>query len=448
MRIQVVLWGETVGYLKQGEGGQIAFQYTPKWLSYGIELSPIRMPLSLQPYSFPDLIGTKTFAGLPGLIADALPEKFGNSLLKTYLAEKGRSFEDLTPLERLSYLGNRGMGALEFRPDNGKSNLDNPQGQGYPLPTLDIEILAAIADEVLHVKKGLKVQLDSESLESLVQIGTSAGGAKAKAVIGWNRETNSVVAGQSDLPQGYEHWLLKFDAIDNEEHATSKNIGRIEYAYALMASDGCGIDMNECRLFETPSAAHFMTKRFDRDNNAKFHVQSFAGLDHADRDPVGQYGYEELFLAMKKMGLPQSDLTEMYRRMVFNIIARNQDDHTKNHAFIMDASGEWRLSPAFDLCFSYKVGNPYIEQHQMRCNNKRTDFTRDDVLSAASVAGVKRPGEIIDEVCRGVQKWSDFADRAGLPEPHAREIQSHFRVSLGEPDPLNTVYVKKPKLDL
>jgi serine/threonine-protein kinase HipA len=425
MRIQVIMWDKVVGYVLQQSNEAPSFQYHPEWLGTGLQISPIHMPLSLQPFSFKDLVGTKTFSGLPGLIADALPEKFGNQILAAHLALQGRSFEDLSALERLTYLGSRGMGALEFIPDHGHS----PQSRGTT--QIDIEVLAAVAEQVLDAKAKLKTELTDANLEDLVQIGTSAGGAKAKAIIGWNPLTNDVVAGQGSLPEGFEHWLLKFDAVENEEHATSQNIGRIEYAYSLMARDakGCGIDMMDCRLFEAGGNAHFMTKRFDRDCNQKFHVQSFAAIAHADRDPVGLHGYEELFLTMKKLELPLSDLTEMYRRMVFNIAARNQDDHTKNHAFLMDGAGDWFLSPAYDLCFSYKKGNPFIEQHQMRCNGKRDNFTREDLLAAARVAGIKKPGEIIDEVLQGVSKWKSYADQAGLPEMQADWIMKRFRLN-------------------
>jgi len=422
MRVKVTLWDKTLGYLADDRGVGI-FQYAPEWLATGIEVSPLLMPLSMQQHRFPELVGTRSFAGLPGLIADALPEKFGNRILSAYLADHGRSFADLSALERLSYLGNRGMGALEFQPDKGSA------GQLVSGDSIEIDVLAAIAEQVLSSRQGQTTSLEHRNLDALVQIGTSAGGAKAKAVIGWNPQTNEVVAGQGDLPPGFEHWLLKFDAIDNEEHATAINIGRIEFAYHLMAQSA-GIDMMPCRLFEAGEHAHFMTQRFDRMDNQKFHVQSFAGLAHADRDPVGRYGYEDLFITMRRMGLGQTEIDEMYRRMAFNILTRNQDDHTKNHAFLMDAEGTWILSPAYDLCFSYKPGNRFIEQHQMNCNGKRDDFEQKDLLQAAQVAGIARPQEILDQVAEAASNWPAFADQAGLPVNQARAIHELFRMEL------------------
>lgn len=446
MRIEVSIWGITVGFLKESANSEVLFQYTPEWIDTGIELSPIRMPLSRNTYCFRELLGTDTFSGLPGLIADALPEKFGNAILKSKLSMAGKNFESLSPLERLSYLGTRGMGALEFKPDLGGGIGAIPTSQD----SISIEVLASVAQDVLASKSKMTAKLDSDHLDCLVQIGTSAGGAKAKAVIGWNSVTNDVVAGQGALPDGYEHWLLKFDGIENEEHASVEHIGRIEYAYALMASDqnGCGIRMTDHRLFETNNSAHFMIKRFDRSGNSKFHVQSYCAIDHADRNPVGQYSYEELFLTMRKLGLPQEDRQEMYRRMVFNIAARNQDDHTKNHAFIMDASGEWRLTPAYDLCFAYKKGNRFIDQHQMRCNAKRDAFDLDDLLATARTADIQNPMEIIDQVRSGIESWMSYANKAGLAIEKAKYIESTFRKSALMNDALSMPTSKDKKTSI
>jgi len=425
--ISVNLWGETVGALSWDEGRRVAsFQYTPEFIQEGLAISPLRLPLSSKVFRFPDLIDTKIFNGLPGFIADSLPEKFGNRLLDTYLASHGRHLDDLNPLERLCYVGKRGMGALEYLPDNEMRNLSKP----IPLQVSD---LVEVAQNVLKDRQGASTNLD-EGIETLISVGTSAGGAKAKAVIAINDDTNDVLSGQADVPDGYEHWLLKFDEIENEEHATSKQIGRIEYAYSEMAYEA-GINMMECRLLPDDDKAHFMTKRFDRvDGNDKVHIVTFAGMVHADRDPPGNVGYERLFQTVRDIGLAQSDLNEMYRRMVFNICARNQDDHTKNHAFMMFGDGSWQLSPAYDLCFSYKKGNKYIEQHQMSCNGKRDNFELDDLIQAAKAADIKNPYEIIEQVELAISHWAIHAEKAELEEVHATTIKKLFRTFKLKPD--------------
>jgi len=407
--ISVHLWGQRVGALSWNQDRMLAsFQYDPEFVRTGLEISPLKMPLNARVFQFPELADTNTFKGLPGVIADCLPEKFGNRLLDTYLANHGRHLDDLNPLERLCYVSTRGMGALEFQPDLDFRQLNEPIA-------LQVSDLVEVARSVLEERQQTNTNLD-EGIETLVTVGTSAGGAKAKAVIAINDETNDVLSGQANVPEGYVHWLLKFDEIDNEEHAMSKQIGRIEYAYSEMAYEA-GINMMECRLLHDNDQAHFMTQRFDRvDGNTKVHVVTFAGMMHADRDPPGQVGYERIFQTIRDLGLPQSDLTEMYRRMVFNICARNQDDHTKNHAFLMFGDGSWQLSPAYDICFSYKPGNPFIERHQMSCNGKRDDFLLEDLLTAARAADVKNPKMIIKEVQLAISHWTEQADKVGIDE--------------------------------
>ena len=418
--ISVHLWGQLVGALSWNPDRMLAsFQYDPEFLRSGLEISPLKVPLGARVFEFPELADTNTFKGLPGFIADCLPEKFGNRLLDTYLANHGRHIEDLNPLERLCYVSTRGMGALEFQPDLESRDLNEP----IPLQVSD---LADVAKRVLEERQQTSTNSD-EGIETLVTVGTSAGGAKAKAVIAINDDTNDVLSGQANVPEGYVHWLLKFDEIDNEEHASSKQIGRIEYAYSEMAYEA-GINMMECRLLHDNDYAHFMTQRFDRiEGNTKIHVVTFAGMMHADRDPPGLVGYERLFQTIRELGLPQSDLTEMYRRMVFNICARNQDDHTKNHAFLMFGDGSWQLSPAYDLCFSYKPGNPFIESHQMSCNGKRDGFLLEDLLTAAISADVKNPKKIIEEVQLAVSRWSKLAKKAGIDEERISHIRKLHR---------------------
>lgn len=408
--VAVYLWGRRVGALSWDAGRRVAqFQYDPEFIQAGLEISPLMMPLSQRVYQFNDLADTQTFKGLPGVIADSLPEKFGNRILDIYLANYGRNLEDLNPLERLSYVGSRGMGALEYEPDLDTRNLKEP------IP-VEVSDLVDVAQAVLADRKAADANMKIDGIETLVNVGTSAGGAKAKAVIAVNDQTQHVLSGQTDVPAGYEHWLLKFDEIDNDEHATSHQIGRIEYAYNEMAAEA-GINTMDCRLLKDGDRAHFMTKRFDRvDGNARVHVCTFAGMMHADRDPPGNVGYERLFQVIRDLGLGQDSLNEMYRRMVFNICSRNQDDHTKNHAFLMFADGVWQLAPAYDLCFSYQPGNRFIEQHQMACNGKRDQFSLEDLKQAAIAADVKRPERIIDHVQHAVGQWRVIARDSGIDD--------------------------------
>ncbi len=418
--ISVHVWGQLVGALSWNKERMLAsFQYAPEFLRSGLAVSPLKVPLDTRVFEFPELVDTNTFKGLPGFIADCLPEKFGNRLLDTYLANHGRRIDDLNPLERLCYVNTRGMGALEFQPDLESRDLNEPIA-------LQVSDLADVAKRVLEERQQISTNID-DGIETLVTVGTSAGGAKAKAVIAVNDDTSDVLSGQANVPEGYVHWLLKFDETDNEEHASSKQIGRIEYAYSEMAYEA-GITMMECRLLHDNEYAHFMTQRFDRvDGNTKIHVVTFAGMMHVDRDPPGQVGYERLFQTIRELGLPPSDLTEMYRRMVFNICARNQDDHTKNHAFLMFGDGSWQLAPAYDLCFSYKPGNPFIESHQMSCNGKRDDFLIEDLLTSAGAADVKNPKKIIKQVQQAVSRWSELAREAGIDEKRILHISKLHR---------------------
>lgn len=423
--VAVNLWGERVGALLWDKRKQLAvFEYDRQFIRSGLQISPLLMAASDRLYQFPDLKNTKTFQGLPGVIADSLPEKFGNRLLDTYLARYGKKLQDLSPLERLCYIGSRGMGALEYEPDFETRSLNKPIA-------IEVSDLVDLARNVLNEKKALSAKLGDSGLETLISVGTSAGGAKAKAIIAINQKTNEVLSGQTSVPKGFEHWILKFDEVENEELATSHQIGRIEYAYNEMAFKA-GINVMDCKLLKDGQKAHFMTKRFDRvDGNDKVHVVTFAGMTHLDRDPPGSYGYERIFQTIRDLGLAQDDLNEMYRRMVFNIGARNQDDHSKNHAFVMFGDGKWQLSPAYDICFSYKPGNIFIEQHQMSCNGKRDGFVLDDLLEAAKYADVKRPLDIIRQVEESLSKWSQFAEAAGIDEERADYIGGLHRRFIG-----------------
>ncbi len=421
--VKVKIWGRDVGVVTIAGNRVPSFEYFPEFVSSGCDLSPLHMPLQAgRVYSFPQHITNtgypSTFHGLPGMLADALPEKFGNRLLAAMLAKQGRTLDEMSVLERLSYLGSRGMGALEFEPA-----LDT--GHDAVL-ALDVQELLEVARDVLSEQQSRKLSNKEASLEKLIAVGTSAGGAKAKAVIAIN-DQGDIVSGQAAAPPGYRHWLLKFDDVDNEELATSKELGRMEYAYHLMAVEA-GIEMTECRLLEKGGLAHFMTRRFDRlDDGEKLHIQSFCALAHADRNPPGLQTYEGLFLTARRLACSYEEHQQLYRRMVFNILARNQDDHTKNFAFAMGKNGEWFLAPAFDLCFSYKPGNPFIEQHQISCNGKRDDFTLGDLLAAAKAGDIKQPKKIIAEVEAAVNDWAVFSEEAGLSEERTLAIGGLLR---------------------
>ncbi|MGL1903932.1 MAG: type II toxin-antitoxin system HipA family toxin [Fibrobacterales bacterium] len=418
--IEVTLWGERIGVVSwEPDNAIAAFQYDPTFIKKGVEISPIVMPLNSNVYRFPIHTRSETFVGLPGLLADSLTEKFGNNLMATWLARKGLTYNDLSPIEKLCYIGSRGMGALEFVPEADTS--------ANTVIGIEIDELALVAQEVLNQHEDSKNELnDNDKLHSLIQVGTSAGGAKAKAIIALNSTTNEVMSGQAECPEGFDHWILKFSEIENSEHYSDSDVGRLEYAYYLMALDA-GITMMESRLLDDGSRAHFMTRRFDRYQGHKIHVQTFCGIAHQDRNPAGNTHYETLFLVARKLGLTQPSLDELYRRMVFSILARNQDDHSKNHAFMMDGTGNWRETPAYDITFSYNKNSRWIAQQQMSCNGKRDNFIKKDLLAAADAADVRRPGPIIEQVEESLKKWDSFAISAGLPQKTRDKIGSHFR---------------------
>ena len=435
--VKISAWGMDVGVVSFDEGRAASFQYFPDFIDTGIELSPLHMPLSEKVYSFPDNLArdssyADTFCGLPGLIADSLPEKFGNRLLGAWLAKQGRDFADLSVAERLCYLGQRGMGALEFHPAQ--------PGPAIEAEELDVSELMDVAQKVLSKASEDDISDQDLALEKLITVGTSAGGAKAKAIIAWNEQTQSIMSGQGELKPGYTHWLLKFDEVPNEEHADTSQIGRIEFAYHQMAVD-CGISMMPCELLEDGERAHFMTQRFDRTPatqtvaSRKLHVQTYCGIAHADRNPPGQYGYEHLFKTARKLGLGQGDLDELFRRMVLNIVARNQDDHSKNHGFLYDdIERRWMLSPAYDICFSYKPGNPFISSHQMSCSGKRDSFVAQDLIDCARTADIKpvKAQRIINEVVGVARYFPEYAESCGMREDISLSINNSFRFGLGK----------------
>ncbi len=425
----VRLWDTDVGYISLAEDGQFSdFEYDRDFLCSGIELSPLHMRLASQVYRFPEL-NLRSFHGLPGLLADSLPDKFGNAIIDTWLAATGRKPESFNSVERLCYIGTRGMGALEFRPDTRK-------GRPGSSP-IHVARLVDLASEILTHRSSLDTvfanRKDDQALKEILRVGTSAGGARAKALIAWNPKTNEVRSGQLTAPIGFEYWLMKFDGVSHnrdKELADPEGYGAVEYAYHRMAKD-TGISMMPCRLFEENGRRHFMTKRFDRaDDGAKMHMQSLAALAHYDFNMAGAYGYEQALMAMEELGLDRETRVQLFRRMVFNIVARNQDDHVKNIAFLMDRKGKWSLSPAFDVTYSFNPSGDWTSAHQMTLNGKRDGFAMDDFESCGKRARLKQ-GEaksIVTEVQSIVSRWQDYADEAGVHPGQRDKIHQALRL--------------------
>jgi len=423
------LWGRTIGAVSLEDGAAAAtFEYDPAFISSGIEVAPLMMPLSGRLYSFPSL-RPETFHGLPGLLADSLPDRFGNALIDAWLARSGRMPESFNAVERLCYTGSRGMGALEYAP---ATRLAAPGAS-----RIEVDQLVKLASEVLTHRNNLRGRLNEEgketALRGLLRVGTSAGGARAKAVIAWNPKTNEVRSGQVKAGNGFEYWLMKFDGVSgnkDKELEDPKGYGAIEYAYYRMAVDA-GITMSPCRLFEENGRRHFMTKRFDRlDGGGKLHMQSLCGMAHYDFNQAGAYGYEQALQVIRRLELPMAAVEELFRRMVFNIVARNQDDHVKNIAFLMDRSGNWSLSPAFDMTYSYQPGGKWTSSHQMTMNGKRSEFTLEDFKACANSASMKRgrAETIIGEVRDVVARWRDYADESRVNPDQRDKIQAALRL--------------------
>lgn len=426
---EVRLWGRTIGAVSLGNDDEVAaFEYDPDFARSGIEIAPLMMPLSNRVHTFPEL-SRKTFYGLPGLLADSLPDKFGHVLIDAWLATQGRQPDSFNVVERLCYTGERGMGALEFAPATGP--------KARPASRIQIDKLVELASEVLTHRNDLRASFADENREQaltdILRVGTSAGGARAKAVIAWSPSTNEVRSGQIPAGAGFEYWLLKFDGVQgnrDKELEDPRGYGVIEYAYYKMAGD-CGIDISECRLFEENGRRHFMTRRFDRlAGGEKLHMQSLCALAHYDFNMAGAYAYEQALLVIRQLGLPMSAIEEQFRRMAFNIIARNQDDHVKNIAFLMDKSGKWSLSPAFDVTYSFNPAGAWTASHQMTLNGKRDDFTMDDFKACAKAASMKRgrAEAIVNEVRETVSRWKAYAEAAGIPVSVRDRIQRTFRL--------------------
>lgn len=425
----VSLWGQPVGAVSWlQDRGYAIFEYHPDFLKTGLEVSPLHMDLDSArhgdgKFAFPAL-NKDTFLGLPGLLADALPDKFGNAIIDAWLARNGRDAAHFSPVERLCYTGKRGMGALEFSP-----SIIGKYDDAVPV---EVSALVELAQQVMVERSTLDVTLgqsekdNADAILDILRVGTSAGGARPKAVIAIN-DKGDVMSGQADVRKGYNYWILKFDGVSDLELGEPKGYGRIEYAYYLMAK-AAGITMTECRLLEEHGRAHFMTKRFDRINGHKLHMQTLCGIAHYDFNMAGAYSYEQAFMVMRKLRLSKADATEQYRRMVFNIIARNLDDHTKNITFLMEPDGEWQLSPAYDVIYAHNPRGRWTNQHQMSANGKRDDFTREDLIAVGESISLRQPETIIDDVLTAVEKWPEFAKDAGVNDKMIKEIAGNQRL--------------------
>ena len=419
----IKIWNHRVGAILWDESKNVGFfEFDKDFVKLPFDLSPLMLPIEdarkgRRVYSFP-FLNYETFKGLPGLLADSLPDKFGNQVIDAWLAQQGRSAQLFNPVDRLCYIGKRGMGALEFEPESGQL--------ATPSNPLEIEALVQFAREVLDQRATFKTNLQSENgFSDLLQVGSSAGGARAKAIVAYNPSTGEVRSGQIDGLAGYDYWLIKFDGVTNHQLGDPKGYGNIEYAYYLMAQ-AAGITMMESQLKKENQRAHFMTKRFDRLNNQKLHTQTLCGLAHFDYNMPGAYSYEQAFQIMRQMQLPYTDMEELFRRMVFNIMARNQDDHTKNISFLMNPEGKWSLSPAYDITFAYNPSNFWLKSHQMTLNGKKDELNLTDVLTVAKNVHLKKPTQLIQECREAIVRWGEFADAAFINSEQQAEIKGLF----------------------
>jgi len=428
---EVRLWGRTIGAVSILDGQQVAsFEYTPEFARSGIEVAPFMMPLCGRIYTFPAL-AFQSFRGLPGFLADSLPDRFGNALIDAWLAAQGRTSESFNAVERLCYIGVRGVGALEFAP------LRGPRARRSS--KVDLGALVDLASQVLTHRRSLKQSFVTDqrkaALAEILKVGTSAGGARAKAVIAWNPSTREVLSGQVRAPEGFEYWLLKFDGVSgnkDKELEDPKGFTAIEYAYSRMAR-AAGIEMTQCDLLEEGGRRHFMTKRFDRtDNGEKLHMQSLAALMHLDFNMADVNSYEQAFDCIKRLELSMAAREQQFRRMLFNVVARNQDDHVKNVAFLMDKQGGWQLAPAFDVTYAYNPNGVWTARHQMSINGKRDDFTRADFSACARTAGLKRgrAETMLEEVVAAVKKWPVYADEARVSAKNRDAIARTLRLKI------------------
>lgn len=421
----VKIWGELAGAVAWDEATGIAtFEFEPKFRNKGWDIAPLQMPVnaSRSNFSFPALRkkadpALDTFKGLPGLLADVLPDRYGNDLINLWLAQQGRPLDSMNPVEMLCFIGTRGMGALEFEPVTLK--------ESKRTFSIEIESLVSIAQKMLSKKEAFMANLranEEKAVMEILRIGTSAGGARPKAVIAYNEQTGEVKSGQTNAPKGFEHWLIKLDGVSDIQLGASKGYGRVEMAYYNMAI-ACGINMMPSRLLEENGRAHFMTRRFDReDSSTKHHIQTFCAMKHFDYNQVTSYSYEQLFQTMRELKLPYPEAEQMFRRMVFNVTARNCDDHTKNFAFRLKQNENWELAPAYDICHAYQPRHQWVSQHALSINGRRTAITKEDLLAIGRSIKNKKAETVIAEISDTVAKWKAFADEVKVSPKLRDEI--------------------------
>jgi len=423
----VKIWDETVGAIAwDNSSGFARFEYEPKFKELNWDLAPVTMPIASdkKQFSFPELRKNKnslhdTFKGLPGLLADALPDNYGNQLMNIWLAQQGRPQNSFNPVEMLCFIGKRGMGALEFEPSTIKENIRTF--------SVELDSLVNIAQRMLATKEAFHTNLqkeDENALMEILKIGTSAGGARPKAVIAYNEKTGEVKSGQTRVPQGFEHWLIKLDGVSAVQLGESNGFGRVEMAYCNMAG-ACGIDMMTSKLIEENGRAHFMTKRFDREGaDIKHHIQTFCAIKHFDFNHVTSFSYEQLFQTMRELKLSYPDAEQMFRRMVFNVIGRNCDDHTKNFSFRMKEGQRWELAPAYDVCHAYRPDSEWVSQHALSVNGKRKNIQKSDLLEIGKSIKCKNADQIIQDINHEISRWKIYADEVGVKSSIKNEISS------------------------
>lgn len=415
--VEVRLWGTRIGILyRQDARRAVSFEYEKNFLKSGIELSPFMMPLSDKVYYFPEL-PQESFHGLPGMIADSVPDKFGNAVIRKWLASKSRTADSFSVLEQLCYTGKRGMGALEYVPSIGSFSEED---------SIDVTEMAEFASQILNDRKQVSSSEKDMNMARMMEIGTSAGGARAKALIAWNRKTGEIRSGQVDSGRDFDYYLLKFDGVSgNGDHEITdpKQYTLIEFAYYQMAKD-LGIKMNECAVYKKNGLNHFITKRFDRVDGEKLHMQTFAALSHSDFNYPGSTGYEMLADYSRQLGLGQEDIRQIYMRMVFNVMGMNCDDHVKNFSFLMDRTGKWSLAPAYDITYAYSPGNRWLSGHQMTVNGKTFNITEEDMLTCGKTMGLNTVfcKSVLEKTRAVVDNWSDYAMENGISEERMQEV--------------------------
>lgn len=404
----IKIWGTFIGSILWDDKKKLAtFEYDRDFVANGWDLAPVKMPIkkAQRIFSFPELTRIATFNGLPGLLADALPDKYGNALINTWLAQQGRPAASMNPVEKLCFIGTRGMGALEFEPSEFKAAKNTYK--------VEVDNLVSIAQKMLNQRKSFNTSIstgEEKAMMDILKIGTSAGGARPKAIIAYNKKTGEVKSGQTRAPKGFEHYLIKLDGVSDAQFGETEGYGRVEMAYYKMAL-ACGIDMMPCELLEENGRAHFLTKRFDREGGStKHHIQTWCAMEHFDYNNVELYAYEQLFQTMRILRLSYPQAEQLFRRMIFNVMARNCDDHTKNFAFRLKKDEKWELTPAYDICHAYRPGSAWVSQQSLSVNGKRSQISKNDFLNVARAMNIKKAEAIVDHIDNTVKQWRNFAD--------------------------------------